>query len=521
MASLSSSLMLEKAMAAHRRGARDQAMEAYRAILDDTPDHPDALHLLGVVHYEGREFSEALPLMRRAIELQPEAAEYHRSLGALYRAGEHYETACRSIAQALRLAPDYLDAYNTLGLTLIDMERFDQAETALRQGLSHDPDSADLRATLASMYLRRDQYDAAVDELQCALTLDPGHANALNNLGVAHNLMGERAAALAAFDKAVDRAPGHVHAQCNYAQQLLMEGQFDAGWQRHEWRLERPHYRRDFTAPRWQGEPLDGRRILLWAEQGLGDAIQFVRFAPLVAARGGRVMVECRAQLQRLFAGVDGVDAVAEPGDGGAYDLHCPLMSLPLYFATRPDHIPGSVPYVPVPDPVFPDAPAGAFKVGLNWAGNPDNPRDRHRSRRLAEFAPLAAVDGVAFFSLQWGPGSEQQPPPGMTLVDLCPGQKDFYDTAATMAALDLIISVDSASAHLAGGLGRPTWLVLDRVADWRWMVGREDTPWYPGTRIFRRENEWSGLFERMAAELSRLVRDSAGSAAADSAMLR
>jgi tetratricopeptide (TPR) repeat protein len=516
-----SSLMLEKAIAAHRRGERGAAMEAYRAILDETPDHPDALHLLGVVHFEGREFREALRLIRRAIELRPDVAEFHHSLGALYRAGEHYATACRSFAEALRLAPAYLAAYNLLGLTLTDMKRFDQAETALRQGLSHDPENAELHSTLGRLFLHRDEYDAAVRELNLALALDPGHADALNNLGVAHNLMGERAAALAAFDRAVERAPGHVHAQCNYAQQLLMDGQFDAGWRRHEWRLERPNYRRDFMAPRWRGEPLDGRRILLWAEQGLGDAIQFVRFAPLVAARGGRVLVECKPQLHRLFKGVKGVETVADTGEGGVYDLHCPIMSLPLVFETRPDHIPGIVPYLPHPKSESLDAPAGALKVGLNWAGNPDNTRDRQRSRPLAEFAPLASVANVAFFSLQWGAGSEQQPPRGMGLVDLCPGQKDFYDTAGAMAALDLIISVDSAAAHLAGGLGRPTWLILDRVADWRWMAGREDTPWYPNTRIFRRESDWPGLFERMAAELSCLARDSGGSAAADTAMLR
>jgi len=512
--------MLEKAIAIHRRGERGLAMEAYRAILDDTPDHPDALHLLGVVHYEGREFGEALPLIRRAVELRPDVAEFHHSLGALYRVGEHYEMACQSIAQALRLAPAYLDAYNTLGLTLIDMKRFDQAETALRQGLSHDPDNADLHAALGSVFLHRDDHQAAVCELERALALDPTHGNAFNNLGVTRNLMGARAAALAAFEKSLEHAPDHVYAHCNYAQQLLMEGRFDQGWRCHEWRLERPNYRRDLTAPRWQGEPLDGRRILLWAEQGLGDAIQFVRFAPLVAARGGRVLVECKPQLHRLFAGVEGVDSVADVGDGGAYDLHCPMMSLPLVFETRPDHIPGAVPYLPHPEVATPEAPVGAFKVGLNWAGNPDNTRDRQRSRPLAEFAPLADVDGVAFFSLQWGAGSEQQPPPGMSLVDLCLGQKDFYDTAGAMAALDLIISVDSAAAHLAGGLGWPTWLILDRVADWRWMVGREDTPWYPSTRIFRRESDWPGLFERMAAELSRLVWDSAGSVAADTAML-
>ena len=513
--------MLEKAIAAHRRGDRAMAMEAYRAILDDTPDHADALHLLGVTHYEGREFREALPLIQRAIRLRPDVAEFHHSLGVLYRAGDYCETACKSIVRALRLAPGYLDAYNTLALTLIDMKRPGDAETALRQGLSHDPDNADLHATLGNVLLHRDDHAAAVRELERALAVNPEHADALNNLGVARNLMGERAAALAAFEKSVEHAPGHVNAQYNYAQQLLMEGRFEHGWRRHEWRLERPNYRRDFTAPRWHGEPLNGRRILLWAEQGLGDAIQFIRFAPLVAARGGRVLVECKPQLHRLFAGVDGVHSVAEAGEGGAYDLHCPIMSLPLMFETRPDHIPGSVPYLPQLRAPALESPAGAFKVGLNWAGNPDNIRDRHRSRPLDQFAPLAAVAGTAFFSLQWGAGSEQRPPPGMALVDLCPGQKDFYDTAAAMLALDLIISVDSASAHLAGGLGRPTWLILDRVADWRWMVAREDTPWYPTMRIFRRESDWDAVFRQIAAELSRMARVSAGSAAADPAMLR
>lgn len=494
--------MLEKAMAAHRRGDRAQAVAGYRALLEIAPDHPDALHLLGVVHYEGREFAKALPLIRRATELRPDAAEYHHSLGALYRAGKYFELACKALARAVKLAPAYLDAYNTLGLTFLDMKRYRECETVLRQGLAHHPDSADLRTSLGSLLLQQDSYDDAVHAFETVLARHPNHANALNNLGVARNLLGDRKGALAALEKAVTIAPEHAHAQCNYAHQLLLEGRYAEGWKHHEWRLERPDYRRDFAAPRWRGEALDGRRILLWSEQGLGDAIQFVRYAPMVAAHGGRVTVEAKPQLHRLFAGVDGVDAVADIGAGGDYDLHAPFMSLPYIFETQADTIPNAVPYLPVPEQRAIEAPPGTRKIGLNWAGNPNNSRDRHRSRPLAEFAPLAAVPGVSFFSLQWGDGADQEPPPGMQLTDLRPGQKDFHDTAATMAALDLIVTVDTAAAHLAGALGRPTWLILDRVADWRWPVEGADTPWYPTMRLYRRDTGWPSLFGRIARDL-------------------
>jgi hypothetical protein len=298
----------------------------------------------------------------------------------------------------------------------------------------------------------------------------------------------------------------------------LLKGDFERGLLHHEWRWHVRDLRmggRRMEKPAWRGEPLNGARILLHAEQGSGDTLQFLRYAPLVAARGGRVTIEVAAELKRLAMSLKGVEQVIGLGEAlPAFDQHCPLLSLPLAFGTTMATIPGEIPYLAAPEPLLAEwrarlAASAAPRVGLIWAGRPEHRRDRDRSIALAALAPLADT-GATFYSLQKGPAAAQAkgPPAGMVLHDLGAALGDFADTAAAMSALDLVITVDTSPAHLAGAIGKPVWLLLTHAPDWRWFLEREDSPWYPTARLFRQttRGDWAPVIARVAAELRRLA---------------
>lgn len=496
--------LLQAALAAHRAGDIDAAETGYRAILDRFPQDADALHLLGTCRYQRNASGEAFDLVNRAIAANPNAPEYHNTLGLILRAVDKQDMAIRSFTRALRLRPDDRDVQNNLALALSELRRYAEAQTVLRHGLAERPDDPVLLTGLGRLLLLTEDVKGAVACFHDALKVSPEHVGALNNLGVAFNLLGDVEGAGAVFERALVLDPGHVDAHFNYGQLLLLLGRYAEAWPHFEWRLRRRDYRRRFAAPRWQGEPLDGRTILIWCEQGFGDAIHFIRYAPMVAARGGRVVVECRPPLRRLIEGMPGVASVFDMNEAADYAVQVPIMSLPGIFGTTLETIPENVPYIPVPPASRIDGGGARLKVGLVWAGNPDNARDRARSRKLGEFAPFAALDDVAFFSLQVGAGADDAPPPGLSVRNLMPTVKDFYDTAADMAGLDLIVSVDSSSAHLAGAIGVPVWVLLDAVADWRWLTGRDDTSWYPTMRLFRRTRGWPELIGDVAEALKR-----------------
>lgn len=494
--------LLDSAMAAHRSGDNDGAEAGYRAVLALAPDHPEALHLLGVCRHQARDDRDAYALVSRAVAVNPEAPEYQNSLGTILRRVCEVELAMQAFTRALRLRPGYRDARNNLALALCDLKRFGDAEIVLRDSLAEHPDDPVLLTALGRLHLLTDDTRRALARFGDALKVAPHHVDALNNTGVALNLLGMVDEAKTAFERALSLNPSHVDAHYNYAQLLLLLGDYHAAWPHLEWRLKRPDYRRRFDVPMWQGEPLDGRTVLVWCEQGLGDAIHFIRYAPMIRSRGGRVVVECAPPLIRLFERAPGVAAVFERRQATDYDLHVPIMSLPGFFETSLETIPAGIPYLPAPPASRIEAPGARLKVGLVWAGNPDNARDRVRSRRLEEFAPLAALEDVAFFSLQVGAGADDPPPPGLAITNLMPTVKDFHDTAADMAGLDLVISVDSSSAHLAGAIGVPVWVLLDSVADWRWLRDGDRTAWYPAMCLFRSSRGWPALFEELAGAL-------------------
>ena len=245
---------------------------------------------------------------------------------------------------------------------------------------------------------------------------------------------------------------------------------------------------------------------MIWAEQGFGDAIHFIRYLPMVKERVGQVLLKCRAPLRPLFATLPEVDQVIMPRTAVSYDVHAPLMSMPYIFKTDADTIPAQVPYIPRPSPMALAGDDTKCKVGLVWAGNPDHARDQLRSRALADLAPLAAVENTEYFSLQFGPAASQTPPSGLEVTDLTPNIDDFLGTAHALVGLDLLITVDTSVAHLAGALGLPVWIVIAETPDWRWQLGRADSPWYPSARLFRSDGDYEGLFSFIAEELQKFA---------------
>jgi len=335
----------------------------------------------------------------------------------------------------------------------------------------------------------------------------PDHIEARTNLGNSLLALGRPEEAIRCYRRTLDDDPDSVEAHWNLGVANLLLGRFEEGWKGHEWRFRQKDARaRQFPQPMWDGSPLRGRSILLHSEQGLGDTLQFVRYAPLVKQRGGHVILECQEPLYRLLAGVRGVDRLIARGRPlPRFDCHAPLLSLPGIFRTTLATLPGKVPYIRVAREEVGrwhrtiEARMGArsgLKVGLTWAGNPGHKNDRNRSLPAHELAALAGLDEVVFFGLQKGSAGGC----GLDTIDLLEPASDFLDTAAILLNLYLLISVDTSVAHLAGALGKPVRTLLPFAPDWRWMLGRDDSPWYPSMKLYRqiRRKDWAEVLERV-----------------------
>lgn len=454
-------------------------------------------------------------LLYRALALTPAAPEIHLLLGELFRAQGRRDAALQCCLEAVRCAPHYAAAHNNLGSAYREVADFANAEAAYRQALSLNPALPEAHFNLGVLLQKRGQDAAALDCYRAALRSRPDFALAHLNAGLVLEELPDVDGAIEAYSAAVRSDPELVEARVNLGMQLLLAGRLAEGWPAYEWRLRYPEYSgADLAAKavRWQGEPLQGRTILLDAEQGFGDAIQFLRYVPLVAARGGMVLVRCAPELRTLVQRMPGLAAVADRGSTlPPFDCYCPLPSLPQVFGTRLDSIPAKVPYLSV-DPAKLArwqarlaADGDGPKIGLVWASQSLHRTAAEKSVGLAALAPLAQVAGVRYYSLQKGDAaSESRRTPGaMQVADLSGELQDFSETAAVLQALDGLVTVDTSVAHLAGALGRPAWALLKAAPDWRWLLGREDSPWYPTMRLYRQERagEWS-------APVARLVRD-------------
>ncbi len=395
----------------------------------------------------------------------------------------------------------------------------EEAIAACEHALLLRPDHAPAWTNLGIIFEKQDRAEDAVAAHRCAVAADPAYAKGYANLAVALRNAGEIDEALAVSHRAVGLDPEQPLAQYNHAHFLLMNGDFAAGFEAYRWRRKCKTLSDGdpaFGEPEWQGEPLDGRTILLFAEYGLGDALHFVRYVPMVAARGGKIVLQVQPALARLLRQLPGVTVVARGEPLPPFDLQVPLMSLPRIFSTTLHTVPADVPYLHA-DPAKVSrwraalADVTALKVGVAWAGNIRHKGDRQRSLSAEAVLPRLVMPGVQLYSLQKEPRPEDAPALAALrddVVDLAPALSDFDDTAAAAAALDLVIAVDTSVAHLAGALGRPVWMLTPYALDWRWLREREDSPWYPTMRLFRqpRPREWEDPLMRLSAALAVLA---------------
>jgi tetratricopeptide (TPR) repeat protein len=496
-----------------KQGKLTEAVSCYQRALRLKPDNAVAHNNLANALRQQGKLVEAVASYQRALHLQPGIAEAHTNLGvALSEQGKLAE-AVTCYEQALRLKPNYAEAHSNLGMALAEQRKLSEAVACYRQALRLKPELAEAHSNLGMALAEQGNLSEAVACYHVALRLKPQYAEAHNNLGVTYVEQGRLAEAAACYQQALKFNPVHAAAHMNLAQVYFLRGDFENGWPEYEWRWKQRSFAPPSSShPLWNGSILEGRTVLLFPEQGVGDTLQFIRYAALVQQRGANVIFQCQAPLLRLLATCAGIDHLVPAGTSfGSFDLQAPLLSLPRIFGCTLANIPAKTPYLHVPPALFDHwrqqlKDVGEFKVGIAWQGNPEHKRDRSRSVPLRAFAPLADVQGVRLLSLQNGPGREQLPElkESMRIMDLADQWEDFADTAAVMNNLDLVVTVDTAVAHLAGALGVPVWIALPLVPDWRWLLEREDSPWYPTARLFRQVDwgDWSGVFERMAEAL-------------------
>jgi Flp pilus assembly protein TadD len=496
----------------------DAAEALYRNVLTREPDNADALHLLGMLLNQRGHQGQALELIRRAITHKPRAGEFHNSLGTVLGAHGQPLDAEAAFRQAIALKSNYAEAHRNLGLSLRRQERWEEAAVAFRTATQLRPEYGEALANLAGAARQLGDATEAADAEQAALAIQGGPPEAHNTLGLDLRALRRLDEAIEQLRRAVRLSPSDPFLHFNLALVLLEAGQYEEGFREYEWRWRLPEFlkrQRNFSQPRWDGSELKGRTILLYTEQGLGTNIQFIRYATLVAQRGGRVIVQCPPTLARLFATVAGVsEVIAGSSDAPlpTFDTHAPLASLPHLMGTTLETIPNTVPYVKADSLVVESwrrriSPDGnGLKVGLVWAGN--QKPDPARTCPLAEFAPLARLEGVRFYSLQKGPfaADAARPPAGLRLTDLSPDLTDFAETAAAVTALDQVISVDTSVAHLTGALGRPVCTLLPYLADWRWLVCRANSPWYKTMQLLRQDQSegWPLAIDKLKGFLNR-----------------
>jgi len=547
----------QQALAWHQQGQWPLAAAAYQAVLEIAPKHFDALRLLGILHIQRGEPGPAIERLQQALCIDTTQANLYLNIGSAQHALQQTEAALQSYAVALQLQPDYAEAHYNRGLALQSLGQLEPAIASYRQALRFNPDFIQAYCNCGATLHLLKHLDEALASYQHALQRQPDHLLALYNLGLVLYDLNRPNEALACYDRALQLKPDFAEALCNYGVALqalnrldealacytralqlqtevdaglaqtqwnaglchLLRGELELGWQKYEWGRacgQRGPQRR-FEQPLWLGDqPLQGKNILLHAEQGLGDTLQFCRYAPLVAALGATVWLEVQAPLHTLLTQLPGVAGVFEAGAVlPGFDYHCPLLSLPLALRTRLDTIPAQVAYLQS-DPAktahwsarlaSPHQPL----IGIAWSGNATHKHDRQRSIPLAELAPLF-TRGARFVSLQTElRDSDREVLQHFKVLDVAPDLHDFTDTAALLSCLDRVITVDTSVAHLAGALGKPTTLLLPYAPDFRWMLDRDDSPWYPSMRLIRQRaiGNWGDVIAQVIESLNDATTD-------------
>jgi hypothetical protein len=500
-----------------QQGHLDKAERLCAGILQYRSEDFDALTLLGLLNLQRRRPLEALRLLSQALKVNSGSADAMSNLGLALDAAGRFEEAVASYRNALRFAPDHPEILYNLGNACLELGRVDEALASYDDVLAKSSGHVGALVNRGNALLRLNRPADALANYDKALAAVSGHPQILTNRGHALRRLDRPIEALADFEAALVARPEFAEAHFEVAMTRLTLGDFDAGWKGYEWRWKTAAFasqRRQLQVPLWLGDrPVTGKTILLHAEQGLGDTIQFIRYAPLLANRGAKVVCQVQPQLQSLLSQFGDIDVIAEGEPLPAFDLHCPLLSLPLAFATQPQTIPASVPYIAAPVERLAywrdRLPTGLPRAGFVWSGSPSHKNDSNRSIPLARLAALFENPPVHCFSLQGElRDADREAMHGLpNLVHLGDEIRDFADTAAVISLLDVVISVDTSVAHLAGALGKPVVILLPFAADFRWLRHRDDSPWYPTARLLRQPafGDWDSVIARLRDELRRL----------------
>ena len=546
----------DMAIALQRAGRHTEALEKSRQAASIKPEDARTHHVMGFILQTQGRYAEAIESYERAVRLKPDFARAYDHLGVALSEVGRSDEAIESHRKAVELDPSCAGAYNNLAIALGSQNRFDEAIANYQQALHLEPDLADTHYNLANVLRQQGRYEEAIADFsraielradhaeaynnmgralkECgrlgeamenyekAIDLNPRLAEAYNNLGLLHRAQGQYDQAIESCQKAIQLKPEYANAHWNYSLALLSCGRFGEGWEEYQWRRKAKlgailDAQREKPAS-WDGSPFAGKRLLIRYEQGMGDNLQFIRYAPIVKARGGTVIFETLRPLLALLEGFEGIDELVEASPDGRptveFDLDVFVLDLPRVFGTTVETIPADIPYLHA-DRAKVDAwseklPSDGFKVGVVWAGSPRHTDDANRSCSLEHFGPLGQIDGVRLFGLQKGPAASQtqQIEGTMPFSNLGDEFEDFADTAAAIENLDVVVSVDTAVLHLAGAMGKEVWGLLPFDADWRWLRERQDSPWYPTMKLFRQSKpgDWDGVFDYVAAELRKCV---------------
>ena len=502
--------MQRQAYDSFQQGDLDSTERLCTGILEYRPEDFDALHLLGMLNFQRHHMVEALHFLSEALRINSSSADAMSNLGLAFHATGRHEEAIASYRNALRLAPGHPEILYNLGNACLELGRIDDALASYDGVLATEPGHVGALVNRGNTLLRFNEPAAALACYDRALAAMPGHPQILTNRGHALRRLDRPLEALPSFEAALAAAPEFPEAHFELAMTRLTMGDFTAGWKAYEWRWKTgafARHRRQHQVPLWLGdEPVSGKTILLHAEQGFGDTIQFIRYAPLLAGRGAKVVCEVQPELQPLLSQLAGITVIAAGQLLPAIDLHCPLLSLPFALGTQVETIPAAIPYLAAPAErvaYWRDRlPRASLRAGFVWSGQPSHKNDSNRSIALARLAALFEDPLVRCFSLQ----NELRSTDHEVLCDLPnlvhfgSGLRDFADTAAIISLLDIVVSVDTAVAHLAGALGKPVVILLPHAADFRWMRNRDDTPWYPTAKLFRQPafGDWDSVIVRV-----------------------
>lgn len=472
------------------------------------------------------EEATALPGAARGPVLSEEARRLFATALERQAAGD-IEGALALYVRVIEIEPHLADPYNNIAILLKGLRRLPAAIACLKRAVQFAPASGSLWSNLGNMLWMALDFEPAMAAFRRALELEPNRPETHHNLGLLYYSLGDHRAAVESYDRSLTLLPGNTLVMWDRALALLAGGDLARGFAAYDTRfdLNDPTMRfdmnlkavRSIPIPLWQGEDLAGKTLFVYAEQGLGDTIQFVRYLPLAAARGARVIFDCQPELVRLVSSVAGIAELRPQFQSNplpAADFHAPLLSLPSRFGTTLEMVPKAVSYMSAPlavvGPSVPRPAGTKLAIGLVWAGRPEHTNDLNRSLTLDQLLPLADLPGVALYSLQMGAraGDIAAISAAALVHDLAPQIQDFADTARLIDQLDLVICVDTSVAHLAGALGRPAFVLLPYTPDWRWLAWREDSPWYPSLRLFRQQapRDWSGVVTRLHAAIAALL---------------